>query len=534
MAENQIIEYKESCRDEHLKWICGFANAQGGTLYIGIDDNGNAVGVRNVKKLMDDIPNKIQSVLGIVAEVNKKTKKGLDYIEIRVNPSNYPVSYHGEYHYRSGSTKQLLTGMALSEFIMRKTGVRWEDVTVDGITVEDLDDESFKIFRREALRSNRMTREDLDITNEELLNKLHLVADGKLKRSAVLLFYSEPSRIQTGSVVKIGRFSDDTELLYQDVLEDSLIKIADKVIDLIYLKYLKAKITYIHDKRVDTYPFARDAIREAVYNAIAHNCYMFGTPIQIRIEDESLIISNRCILPEGWTVETLMQPHESIPYNENIANVFYYAGYIETWGRGIQKICKACAEIGADNPRYELIGNGLRVHFAALKSALIGSSQEEKETELEEHSQKTAQKTAQKILNCIRQNPFVSRTKLAELCGITPDGIKWQLKSLQEHGVVSRVGADRGGYWKINETAIENTSGKTEVSNDRLGEKLGENRATIMRYLIQNPTISIHRLADLLGMSKTAMDKNIKWLQAKGLVRHVGPAKGGHWEVIKK
>ena len=45
---------------------------------------------------------------------------------------------------------------------------------------------------------------------------------------------------------------------------------------------------------------------------------------------------------------TLMQPHKSIPYNENIANAFYYARYIETWGRGIQKICKACAEIGAD------------------------------------------------------------------------------------------------------------------------------------------------------------------------------------------
>ena len=65
---------------------------------------------------------------------------------------------------------------------------------------------------------------------------------------------------------------------------------------------------------------------------------MFGTPIQIRIEEESIIISNRCILPEGWTTETLMQPHDSMPYNPGIANVFYRAGYIETWGHGIQKI----------------------------------------------------------------------------------------------------------------------------------------------------------------------------------------------------
>ena len=64
MAESQNIEYKESWRDEYLKWLCGFANAQGGTIYIGVDDAGNVVGVKDVKKLMEDIPNKIQSRLG--------------------------------------------------------------------------------------------------------------------------------------------------------------------------------------------------------------------------------------------------------------------------------------------------------------------------------------------------------------------------------------------------------------------------------------------------------------------------------------
>ena len=122
MAESQNIEYKESWRDEYLKWVCGFANAQGGTIYIGIDDAGNVVGVQNVKKLLEDIPNKIQTVLGIVSDVNKKTKDGKDYVEIRVEPSSYPVNYHGEYHYRSGATKQQLKGFALTEFIRNKTG----------------------------------------------------------------------------------------------------------------------------------------------------------------------------------------------------------------------------------------------------------------------------------------------------------------------------------------------------------------------------------------------------------------------------
>ncbi len=67
--ENQNIEYKESWRDEYVKWLCGFANAQGGKLYIGINDKGEVCGVENAHKLSEDIPNKVVSFLGIVAEV---------------------------------------------------------------------------------------------------------------------------------------------------------------------------------------------------------------------------------------------------------------------------------------------------------------------------------------------------------------------------------------------------------------------------------------------------------------------------------
>lgn len=449
MAESQNIEYKESWRDEYLKWLCGFANAQGGTIYVGIDDAGNVVGVKDAKKLMEDIPNKIQSGLGIVADVNKLTKDGKDYLEIKVDPSSYPISYHGEFHYRSGATKQQLTGIALTEFITKKTGVRWEDVTVDGITVDDLDAESFKIFRREALRSKRMTEAELNISNEELLSKLKLISNGKLKRSAVLLFYGDPSIVQVGSFVKVGKFTNGT-VEYHDDLEGSLISTADKIVDLIYLKYLKAKITYEHDRRVETYPFARNAIREAIYNAIAHNCYMYGTPIQIRIEEEQIIISNRCILPEGWTAETLMQPHDSIPYNPDIANVFYRAGYIETWGQGIQKICDECTALGADLPKYEIIGTGLRVYFPALKSALIDQPKTPnrhgvgKDVGLEVG-------LAEKIIDLILKDSEIKMSEMAEKLDVTTRTVEREMKKLRESGRVVRVGGKRYGHWEVRE-----------------------------------------------------------------------------------
>lgn len=308
MAESQNIEWKESWRDEYLKWICGFANAQGGKIYIGTRDDGTVIGVSNPKKLLEDIPNKIQNKLGIMADVNLLTKGGLDYIEIVVSPWSFPVNYDGEYHYRSGSTKQMLRGNALTNFLMSKTGLKWDAATISNIGIDDLDQESFDIFRREALRSGRMSKEDLDIENTELLEKLDLVVDGKLKRAGALCFYRKPEKVIGGCYVKIGKF-EGSELLYQDEVHGSLLILADRVIDLIYLKYLKAAISYYKETRVETYPFARDAVREAVFNALIHCNWADNVPVQIRIEDDTMYVSNCSMLPFGWTVETLLSAH---------------------------------------------------------------------------------------------------------------------------------------------------------------------------------------------------------------------------------
>ena len=78
------IEYKSSWRDEYLKWICGFANANGGSIFIGKDDAGNIVGVTDAKKLLEEIPNKVRDTLGIFVDVNLHTTAQGDFIEIIV------------------------------------------------------------------------------------------------------------------------------------------------------------------------------------------------------------------------------------------------------------------------------------------------------------------------------------------------------------------------------------------------------------------------------------------------------------------
>ena len=242
---------------------------------------------------------------------------------------------------------------------------------MENISVDDLDLESIRIFKREAIRKGRMSEEDLNMPTNELMKHLGLLADGKLTRAAVLLFYRYPQRYFVGSHVKVGKFATEAELLYHDDIEGSLFVIADRVIDLIFTKYLKAKITYDHAVRVETFPFPYEGVREAVFNAIVHNNYSSGVPIQIKILDDYMYVSNEHLLPWDWTAERLINSHVSKPLNQSIANAFYRAGHIETWGRGIQIIEESCRKLGTPFPEYEILGSGIRVKFQALESAKI-------------------------------------------------------------------------------------------------------------------------------------------------------------------
>lgn len=168
MPESQNIEWKESWRDEYLKWICGFANAKGGKIFIGKDDKGNVVGIENYKRLIDDIPNKIIAGLGLVCEVNLYQEADKYYIEIDVQPHDVPISYHGKYHFRSGSTKQELQGTALNEFLLRKTGKTWDDVIEPSATFEDIDEKAVGAFKKGAVRSSRLPQ----VENE---NNIHQI-----------------------------------------------------------------------------------------------------------------------------------------------------------------------------------------------------------------------------------------------------------------------------------------------------------------------------------------------------------------------
>ena len=361
MPEKQNIEWKSAWRDEYLKWICGFANAKGGQLFIGKDDNGNIVGIDNYKRLLDDLPNKIQSHLGILCEVNLHDYNEKYYIEIVVNPYDTPISYQGKYHYRTGSTKQELKGNDLNEFLLKKSGKTWGDVIEEKATFADIDENAVEIFKKEAVRTKRLPAIEHEKDIKQIFRNLRLVENDKLKRSAVLLFGKEPCNFFITAYAKIGKFGNsDHDLQSQEVIEGNAFQLADKIIEILDKKYFVKAISYDKLHRVETPPYPYSAIREALINAIIHRSY-FGPPIQISLYDNKIMIWNVGELPRQLSINDLKIKHASYPKNQILADIFFKGGLIEAWGRGTLKIIDECIKFGLPEPDIEILTGGICV-----------------------------------------------------------------------------------------------------------------------------------------------------------------------------
>lgn len=451
--ENQNIEYKESWRDEYLKWVCGFANAQGGRLYIGIDDKGNVCGVENAHRLSEDIPNKIVALLGIVSDVNILNREGKDYIEIEVEPSNIPISYKGKYYYRSGSTMQELNGVALQQFILKKMGRSWDDMVHERATVDDLDREAIDFFLHKGIQAGRIDPSEANAPTMTVLQNLHLVDDeGRLKNAALLLFCKQPGRYFTGTEFKIGRFhSNIADLLSQEMIECSIIQMADRVVRMLKDKFLTMPIHYEGLQRVETLEVPEDALREILYNAICHKDY-FGPQIQMRVWDHHVEIWNDGELPEKITPENIEDVHASYPRNKNIAFVFYKAGFIESWGRGWKKICDGFVSAGLPKPTIESKQGGVLVTFQRNNVNLSNQNPIDAQNvavNVAEELTERQQNIIRLIEDCVAQNVAVNTKYLSEKLNVNRKTIQRDMAHLQERKLIQWVGPDKGGHWEI-------------------------------------------------------------------------------------
>ncbi|MGL6121288.1 MAG: ATP-binding protein [Fusobacteriaceae bacterium] len=360
MPEQQNIEYKQNWHDDYLKWICGFANAQGGLIYIGKDDKGQVVGLVDYIKLLDDLPNKIRNSMGISAEVNLLAENDKYFIEIVTHPYSVAISLRGRYYYRSGSTKQELTGASLNEFLLKKSGKTWDDVIEPDATLNDIDEESIRLYLNAAEKAGRLPEHE-GLSISDLLEKLRLSKNGKLKRAAVILFGKNPRKLYPNMFVKIGRFGkDDADLVFQEIEEGNLFFLLHGILNQLSHKFLIRSVEFSGLNRIEKSEYPIVALREIILNALVHRTYM-GAPIQIRVYDDKINFWNEGTLPEGLTFEALKSFHTSQPRNILLADVCFMGGFIDAWGRGTLKIFDACKEARLPEPEIKEFQGGILV-----------------------------------------------------------------------------------------------------------------------------------------------------------------------------
>lgn len=459
MIENQQLEFKESWRDEYLKYVSGFANAQGGSLLIGVNDKGDVIGINDSKVLLETLPNKIVTLTGVVADVELLDENGREYIKITIAPSITPVTYRGKLYYRSGSTLQELDGMSAQNFLLKKMGISWDAQIIEGATLDDIDPFAIEYFVHEGISKGRLPKQAKTNSISQLLGNLKLMdKQGRLTMAALLLFGKEPQRFCLNARFKIGRFGRSAaDLINQDLIEGNLIQMVDRVVDTLSSKYLIRPIHYQGMQRVEPLEIPEKGLREILYNSIIHKSYD-GPDIQMKIYDDRISLWNYGQMPEGTTISEMFQEHRSIPRNKLIANAFFYAGFVEAWGRGFEIITESFKANELEIPTFKEEFNGVNVNikreiFSAIQRGARVDDRSGKvfydKRDVTKDVTKELTERQRFILQLIQTDRHISINELSQKTGVVSRTVIRDLSYLQKYSFIIREGGRKEGHWII-------------------------------------------------------------------------------------
>jgi predicted HTH transcriptional regulator len=212
------------------------------------------------------------------------------------------------------------------------------------------------------------------------------------------------------------------------------------------------------------YDLPKDAVREAIVNAVAHRDYFSKASVEVRLFSDRLEVWNPGEMPEGLPLSWLYSEHPSLPFNSLLADPLYLVRYIERAGTGIDVIVDGCKELGLKPPRFE-VRNGFFVvtlyrhpeeNKTGVKTDRKTSKKTGKKTSKKicvETSKKTGVKTGLRtsdaIIELMRVNPMISHAALSKMLGRALSSIMWQIAKLRKMGRIRRVGPDKGGHWEV-------------------------------------------------------------------------------------
>jgi ATP-dependent DNA helicase RecG len=443
LREGQEVEFKREWSDKALEDVAAFANANGGTLYLGIADSGESVGFTLTDKDEQKIASQILNHLRILPTIRRTTVQGHEIIEITTYQAGSLVSYNGKFLHRVGCTNREIPQEELLRRLAERSAMSWDGLLSPEATIEDIDEGTVRHFVELAGDSLRAAEGE---ACNVILEKLDLLRGGQLTNAAVLLFGKNPQRFFPMAGIQIGRFKDESSSIISSRMRTgNLFQQLDQIHGQDLKDYLHIEFAFEAAgegleglQRIEKWEYPRVALREALVNALVHRDYFQPGHVAIRVYDDRLEIWSPGRLPDGVDVGDLRKnPHPSRPRNPLVARVWHSAALIEKWGTGTLRMIEECRVNGLPEPVFEEQGGGVRVVFRKdifSHEVLVRHGLAERQIKAVLHV-----KARQRITN----------SEYQQIAGVAKRTATRDLEELVEKGILVRRGEGRGTHYLL-------------------------------------------------------------------------------------
>ena len=426
--------------------ICAFLNTKGGTVFVGVKDDGRIVGQEISDQTNLEISNMVARLeppasihVEYIPLINKKSAIKLIAIP---NPSLTPYVFDGRPYWRIGSSTRPMPQQQYQQLLLDKANMfrPWGAEDAAHITIQDLDEVEIIKALNESIKRGR-TKATFAAQDPMLaLQTLGLLRNGVLTNAAGVLFCKDAESHFPQSLLKLARFKGRTKSQPLDskrIYGNAFVQLEET--ETFLMRHMSISSEFIPGKmaREDHPEYPPRAIREAMVNAICHRDYTIqGGAISFMMYEDRLEITSHGTLPRGISLDELKRTHESFPRNIKITHVMYKCGMIESVGSGTQEMVEECKEIGAPEPDYKEQGatfvvRFLRNHQVQAKGKLNLRHRE--------------------VLRVIKNLGDCTTSKILENMDIAPTArtLRSDLVRLQELGYITKRAEGRGISWEL-------------------------------------------------------------------------------------
>lgn len=416
MRETRILEFKETITNTFLKTVSAFSNYDGGTIFFGVDDDGNIKGLPDAKQACLDIENKINDSISPQPNYTLEIQNNDQTIKLTVKSGfQKPYLYKSKAYKRNDTATIEVDTLEFSRLILDGKNIRFEELPCKD---QEL---SFEVLHRKLKESIQ-----IETFNQDTLKTLNLYdnVNGFNNAAGVL---ADKNRFPGIDIVKFGE--NISIIQKRSTFENtSVLDAYEKAIDVFRDYYRYEVIQGADRKKMEKIPEA--AFREAIANALIHRVWDVDSQIRVSMFDDRIEIVSPGGLPSGITAEEYLSGKLSVLRNRNLANVFYRLGFVEIFGTGITRI-KQLYEEGLIKPDFEVSENAIKIMLPIF----------EKNANLTED-----EKTIYKILSKTMLKP------ISEIAPYVPFGkskTTQLLKDMGQKGVITVKGKGRGTKYII-------------------------------------------------------------------------------------